>query len=283
MGSQEEAPAKAPRLLDQVHQVMRLHHYSLHTERSYVDWIKRYVRFHQMRQREDLAGGEAKIQAFLTDLAVNGEVAPATQNQAMNALVFLYKRVLEVPLDEAIDAVRAQRKLHVPVVLTRGEVARILPLVEGVSHLVVKLLYGSGLRIMEALRLRVKDVDAAMKQITVRSGKGDNYAKVAVMRRCSGKALQLQGAVQGELSITTGCRESEDRRRLAETESWQPVVGGSLPMPASSSPSWPRHRDEWFGDFRGRGKEQSLPWGHSLPTEPLQSRAERNGERWGAS
>ena len=106
MGSQEEAPAKAPRLLDQVHQVMRLHHYSLHTERSYVDWIKRYVRFHQMRQREDLAGGEGKIQAFLTDLAVNGEVAPATQNQAMNALVFLYKRVLEVPLDEAIDAVR---------------------------------------------------------------------------------------------------------------------------------------------------------------------------------
>jgi integron integrase len=100
-------------------------------------------------------------------------VAPATQNQAMNALVFLYKRVLEVPLDAAIEAVRAERKVNVPVVLTREEVRKVLPLVDGVSHLVVKLLYGSGLRIMEALRLRVKDVDFAMKQITVRSRKGD--------------------------------------------------------------------------------------------------------------
>ena len=152
---------------------MRVQHYSLHTERSYVDWIKRFVHFHGMERREDLEGGEAKIEAFLTDLAVRGRVAPATQNQAMNALVFLYKQVLRSNLDQRIDAVRAERKLNVPVVLTREEVARILPLVEGVSGLVVKLLYGSGLRIMEALRLRVKDVDFAMKQITVRSGKGD--------------------------------------------------------------------------------------------------------------
>jgi site-specific recombinase XerD len=125
----------APRLLEQVRRVMRLHHYSLHTERAYVDWIRRYIRFHRMQRREDLAGGEAKIEAFLTDLAVNGRVAPATQNQAMNALVFLYKRVLQVPLDEAIAAVRAERKPNVPVVLTREEVARMLPLVEGVAHL----------------------------------------------------------------------------------------------------------------------------------------------------
>ena len=168
-----DSQAKTPKLLDRVRQVMRLHHYSLHTERTYVDWIKRYVRFHRMQRREDLGGGEAKIEAFLTDLAVNGRVAPATQNQAMNALVFLYKQVLNVPLDQAIQAVRAERKANVPVVLTRAEVAQVLPLVEGVSHLVVKLLYGSGLRSMEALRLRVKDVDFEMKQITVRSGKGD--------------------------------------------------------------------------------------------------------------
>ena len=168
-----DSQGKTPRLLDQVRQVMRLHHYSLHTERAYVDWIKRYVRFHQMQRREDLVGGEAKIEAFLTDLAVNGHVASATQNQAMNALVFLYKRVLEVPLDQAIQAVRADRKANVPVVLTREEVAKVIPLVDGVAHLVVKLLYGSGLRIMEAVRLRVKDVEFAMKQITVRSGKGD--------------------------------------------------------------------------------------------------------------
>jgi integrase len=174
--SEEKRAAKGPRLLEQVRQVMRLHHYSLHTERAYVDWIRRCIRFHRMQRREDLAGGEAKIEAFLTDLAVNGQVAPATQNQAMNALVFLYKQVLEVPLDEAIDAVRAERKTNVPVVLTREEVARVLPLVEGVSHLVVKLLYGSGLRIMEALRLRVKDVDFGMKQITVRDGRVKGFA-----------------------------------------------------------------------------------------------------------
>ena len=104
---------KTPRLLDQVRQVMRLHHYSLHTERAYLDWIRRYVRFHGMQRQEDLAGGEAKIEAFLTDLAVNGKVAAATQNQAMNALVFLYKRVLEVALDQSIQAVRAERRVNV--------------------------------------------------------------------------------------------------------------------------------------------------------------------------
>ena len=105
-----EGQEQAPKLLDQVRNVLRLHHYSIHTERSYIDWIKRYVQFHQMRSREDLADGERKIEAFLTDLAVRGKVAASTQNQAMNALVFLYRKVLQKPLDEAIDAVRAERK-----------------------------------------------------------------------------------------------------------------------------------------------------------------------------
>ena len=120
-----ESQETAPKLLDQVRNVLRLHHYSIHTERSYVDWIKRYVQFHRMRCREDLADGERKIEAFLTDLAVRGKVAASTQNQAMNALVFLYKRVLEKPLDDVIDAVRAERKVNVPVVLTREEVSRV--------------------------------------------------------------------------------------------------------------------------------------------------------------
>jgi integron integrase len=152
---------------------MRLHHYSIHTERSYRDWIKRYVKFHHMRSREDLANGESKIEAFCTDLAVNGKVAPATQNQAFNALVFLYRQVLKLPLEDQINAVRAERKTNLPVVLTREEVGKVLALLEGEPQLIVKLLYGSGLRIMEAARLRVKDVDLAMKQVTVRSGKGD--------------------------------------------------------------------------------------------------------------
>jgi integron integrase len=160
-------------LLDEARRVLRLHHYSIHTERSYVDWIVRYVLFHKMQSRADLQPAEAKMEAFLSDLAVTQHVAPATQNQAMNALVFLYKRVLEQPLEGKIDALRADAKVHVPVVLTREEVALVISLMEGTPQLVVKLLYGSGLRIMEAMRLRIKDVDFAMKQVTVRSGKGD--------------------------------------------------------------------------------------------------------------
>src|SRR5262245_21665173 len=169
------APARSqqPRLLEEVRRVLRLHHYSLHTERSYARWIVQFVRFHNMVSRQDLLPAEPKIQAFLTHLAVDRDVAAATQNLAMNALVFLYKRVLNLPLTESIDAVRADRKSNVPVVMTREEVAAVISLLQGTPQLVAKLLYGSGLRIMEAVRLRVKDVDFGMKQITVRSGKGD--------------------------------------------------------------------------------------------------------------
>src|ERR1035441_4268939 len=185
-----EGQVQSPKLLHQVRNVLRLHHYSIHTERSYLDWIKRYVHFHRMRCREDLADGERKIEAFLTDLAVRGQVAASTQNQAMNALVFLYRKVLVQPLDEVIDAVRAERKVNVPVVLTREEVSRIIGVMEGVPQLIVQLLYGSGLRILEAVRLRAKDVDFQMKQVTVRSGKGEkdgfttsNCAKSFVTRQ----------------------------------------------------------------------------------------------------
>ncbi len=163
---------KHRKLLDEVRDVMRLHHYSIHTERTYCDWIKRYIRYHSMISRQDLIEGEAKIEAFLTHLAVDKDVAPSTQNQAMNALVFLYKRVLKQSLDQEINAVRATRKINIPVVMTREEVAQVIALMEGVPQLVVKLLYGSGLRIMEAARLRVQDIDYNFKQITVRSGKG---------------------------------------------------------------------------------------------------------------
>jgi len=168
-------PAKSqhPRLLDEVRQVLRLHHYSIHTERSYADWVVRFVQFHNMRCREDLLPPEPKIEAFLTHLAENKNVAPATQNLAMNALVFLYKRVLKLPMEGDINAVRAHRKVHVPVVMTREEVAAVISLMNGTPQLVAKLLYGSGLRIMEAVRLRIQDLDFGMKQIIVRSGKGD--------------------------------------------------------------------------------------------------------------
>ncbi len=126
-----------------------------------------------MCSREALFPAEPKIEAFLTDLAVHGNVAASTQNQAMNALVFLYKRALHHELPERINAMRASKKINVPVVMTRDEVGAVLAFMGGTSQLVAMLLYGSGLRIMEAVRLRVKDIDYQMKQLTVRSGKGE--------------------------------------------------------------------------------------------------------------
>lgn len=143
-----------------------------HTERSYCDWIKRFIQFHRMTSRDDLNDGEIKIEQFLTDLAVNKHVYPSSQNQAMNALVFLYKKVLKQTLDQKIDAVRAKNRVTVPVVMTREKVAQVKSLMEGTPQLVVKLLYGSGLRITEAVRLRVHDIDFDLKAITVRSRKG---------------------------------------------------------------------------------------------------------------
>jgi len=145
------------RLLDEVRDLMRVRRYALRTERAYCDWIRRYVKFHGMTSREDLAGGKEKMESFLTHLAVEGKVAPSTQNQALNALLFLYGQVLEQPL-QGVDAVRTERKLHVPVVLTPEEAQHVISLLKGAAQLVVKLLYGSGLRLMEALRLRVHPV-----------------------------------------------------------------------------------------------------------------------------
>jgi len=159
-------------LLDEMRRTMRRRHYSIRTERSYCSWVKRYIFFHKMRSRDDLKDGEPKIEAFLTHLAMDLHVSPSTQNQAMNALVFLYKHVLKQPLDKEIDAERAPRRLKIPVVLTREEVSQVIALMSGVHQLVVKLLYGSGLRIIECLRLRVQDIDVAMKSIMVRDGKG---------------------------------------------------------------------------------------------------------------
>ena len=152
---------------------MRVKHYSIHTERTYTEWIKRYVQFHKMLSRDDLDGGEEKIEKFLTHLAIQANVAPATQNQAMNALIFLYKKILKIELKGEINAVRATKKMNIPVVMSRDEIRNVINLIEGTPQVIVKILYGSGLRISEAIRLRVQDIDYKMKQITVRSGKGN--------------------------------------------------------------------------------------------------------------
>lgn len=130
--------------------VLRVHHYAIRTERAYCDWVRRYVKFHGMKGRADLAGGKEKVEAFLTDLAARGGVSAATQNQALQALLFLYGRVLEQPL-EGVDALRAERKERVPEVLTPEEARRVIALMKGDPQLVVKILYGSGLRLKSPL------------------------------------------------------------------------------------------------------------------------------------
>ena len=163
-------------LLDQVREIMRLKHYSIRTETSYCDWIRRYVKFHKMRSRADLQPAEEKMELFLSDLAGPGHVAASTQNQAFSALLFLYREVLHHELGR-VNALRADRPVRVPVVLTVEEVRQVIGGMSGTPQLVAKLLYGSGLRLMEALRLRVQDLDFGMKQLTVRDGKGskDRY------------------------------------------------------------------------------------------------------------
>ena len=153
------------KLLDEMRNLMRRRHCSIHTERAYRDWVKGYARFHNMQSRDDLRHGEEMIEAFLTYLARDRQVAASTQNQAMNALVFLYKHVLKQPLSGEINADRARKQSRIPVVLTREETARVIVLISGVYQLIVKLLYGSGSRITECLRLRIQDIDLEMKAL----------------------------------------------------------------------------------------------------------------------
>lgn len=160
-------------ILEEMRDIMRRRHYSIHTERTYCDWVKKYIRHFNMQSRDDLGDGAKKIERYLTFLACEKNVAPSTQNQAMNALVFFYKHVLKQTLDEKINAERASKRTKIPVVLTREETKRIILVMDGINQLIAKLLYGSGLRISECMRLRVHDIDFDMKSITVRSGKGD--------------------------------------------------------------------------------------------------------------
>lgn len=171
-------PSKPKKLLDRVRDTLRVKHYAYRTEESYIQWIRRFILFHN--KRHPLEMGEAEVEAFLTHLAVEGNLAASTQNQALSALLFLYRHVLDRPLAETIQAVRARRSRHLPVVLTVAETRSLLQCLDGTQQLLAKLLYGSGLRIKEALRLRVKDLDFQQLQIVVRDTKG-NQDRVTVL------------------------------------------------------------------------------------------------------
>ena len=163
-----QAPPK--KLLDRMCDVLRLKHYAIRTETAYLDWARRFILFHGKRHPETM--GTPEIAAFLTYLAVEGRVAASTQTQALSAVLFFYRFVLQIELDGAIDLVRAKKPRRLPVVLTKAEVQAMFQHLAGEYRVMAQLLYGSGLRLMECVRLRVKDVDFARREVTVREGKG---------------------------------------------------------------------------------------------------------------
>lgn len=156
--------------MDRLHEAIRIHHYSPRTEQAYVHWVKRFIYFHDKRHPSEL--GEMELTAFLNYLATERNVAASTQNQALSALLFLYKKVLGTELKWLDHLVRAKRPQRMPVVLTKDEITALLGALSGVHWLMAGLLYGTGMRLMECLRLRVKDVDFGYGQILIRDGKG---------------------------------------------------------------------------------------------------------------
>ena len=181
--------APPPKLLDRLRIHLRTRHYSIRTEEAYVDWARRFILFHGKRHPQDM--GAAEVEAFLSHLAVDRQVSASTQNQAKAALLYLYKQVLQVDLPWLDEVVQAKRPRRLPVVLTPGEVRDLLLHVQGTAGLIAQLMYGTGLRLLEALRLRVKDVEFARREIIVREGKG-NKDRVTVLPENLIAPLQAQ-------------------------------------------------------------------------------------------
>ncbi|WP_255707525.1 integron integrase [Thiomicrolovo sulfuroxydans] len=194
------------KLLDLAREQIRLRHYSMQTEKSYVGWMKRYIFFHHKKHPVEM--GKAEIEAFLTHLAVERNVSATTQNQAFNALLFLYTQVLGIPLkDQNIQALRAQQRVHVPVVLTKEEVIRILSGLAGVYQLMAYLMYGCGLRMKEVLQLRVKDIDFGFDRVYVWDSKSLKDRTVPLPQKIK-QRLRLQVEYVEELhrmDLADGC------------------------------------------------------------------------------
>ncbi len=218
-----------PRLLDQVRAALRTAHYSRLTEKAYVAWIRQFILFHGKRHPAQL--GVQEIEAFLTALAVSRKVAASTQNQALNALLFLYRKVLRQELPQLDRVVRARRPARLPVVLTPEEVAAVLAHLDGVYWLVCNLLYGSGLRLMECLRLRVKDVDIASRLLVVRNGKGDKD-----------RATMLPRAVVPALESHLARTREQHRQALTRG-------GGKVYLPDALERKYTRASQDWKWQF----------------------------------
>jgi len=216
------------KLLDQLRDVIRLKHYAYRTEETYVQWVKRYILFHEKRHPREM--GRAEIEAFLTDLAVQQQVAASTQNQALNAILFLYREVLNLEVAE-INAIRVKRTQYLPTVLTRQEARAVIQNIGGVPQLVVKLLYGGGLRLCEGLRLRVKDVDFAQHQILVRDGKGSKS-----------RVTMLPNSVTEELRDHLVRVQRQHEQDLGRGF-------GAVPLPYALDRKYPNANRDWVWQF----------------------------------
>jgi integron integrase len=190
-----DTPA-GPLLLDRVRDKIRVKHYSIRTEQAYLEWIKRFIWFHGKRHPVEL--GSQEVEAFLTDLAVARRVSASTQNQAKSALLFLYKEVLGVELPWLNQVEKARAPVRVPVVLTREEVASVLSRLHGIHALIGRLLYGTGMRIMEGMRLRVKDIDFSRNEILIRDGKGFKD-RITMLPATISEQLRVQVALAREV------------------------------------------------------------------------------------
>ncbi len=221
-------PAVRPpnrKLLDRVRDACRLKHLARSTEDSYVNWIKRYILFHDKRHPREM--GAPEIETFLTHLAVDLDVSASTQNQAFSALLLLYREVLRIDLPQGINAIRANRPKRLPVVLTHDEVLRLIAQLTGTQKLVAQLLYGSGLRLMESLRLRVKDIDFEKREIMVRDPKGFHD-----------RVTMLPGPVVGPL---------QDHLRLVKRQHDEDLHNGygAVQLPEALARKYPNANREW--------------------------------------
>ena len=223
----EASPAgpPKPRLLDRVRAALRIRHYSRRTEDTYVGWIRRYILFHGKRHPAEM--GAPEVTRFLSALAVDGNVAASTQNQALSALLFLYREVLELDLPWLDGVVRAKRPQRLPVVLTREEVRAVLQPLTGAPRLMAYLLYGAGLRLLECCQLRVQDVDFGANQIVVRSGKGDKD-----------RVTMLPAAVKAALARHLETVQAQHRRDLQSGAGW-------VELPTALNRKYPNAGREW--------------------------------------
>ena len=220
--------ARPPGLIQRYREELQVRHYARRTVTSYEQWLRRFLRFHQMRHPRQM--GEAEINAFLSHLATEQRVSASTQNQALAALLFLYRTVLGGDVGNLEGVIRARKRQRLPVVLTVGEVRAVLHHLDGAEDLVAKLLYGGGLRLMEALRLRIKDVDLEQRCITVRCGKGDKDRRTvlpsSLVEPLKGHMNEVQHQHQNDLSAGWGAVElphalERKYRNAAREWGWQ--------------------------------------------------------------